>query len=224
MIKKILFFISMAVISIVISFVTMFNESSQGMQAFINETIETKEYENFLAYNDYYISTPLTSLDTEDYDVRVHNAFDVNRQNITFVVVDKTKSQGTSSQVTITCGTEEFTYQDLFFEYENGSIMVLTIYESGDGEYELNDACHSGVTNRLVITANDGDTIIDVTDSLEFINDDDITNSGVTGYTEEDLMDIQYPRGFFVPLLLPMAVLLAVTLGAVYLYRRYLKK
>ena len=67
MARKILYFFTMTFIVIIVTFLTMFTESSRGMSAFINEAIEENEYDRFLAYNDYYIDTPLASLETDDF-------------------------------------------------------------------------------------------------------------------------------------------------------------
>lgn len=223
MVKKILFVFMMAVIAVVVTFVTMFNESSKGMSAFINETIETGEYENFLKYNDYYINTPLATLDTEDYDVRIHNAFDSGVQNITIIAIDKAFHEGEESQVVITCN-EEFIYEDVFFTYDEGNVAVLTLYESGTELYQLDNSCQDGIISNLQIISNDGEVIVDLTDTIGFIEDGDFTSLGEVGYDQEDLMDIQYPRGAIVPLILPLSILLVSILGIVYLYKKVFKK
>jgi len=223
MARKILYFLMMTFIVIIVTFLTMFTESSKGMSAFINEAIEENKYDRFLAYNDYYIDTPLASLETDDYVVKVHNAFDSGRQGITIIIVDKTSGEGDDSQVKVTCD-EVFTYEDVFFEYDKGHVAVLSLYESGEGEYELDDSCEDGVIDRFEITSNSGELILDVTDSLMFINDGDFTSSGIEGYTQEDLMDIQYPRGLIVPMILPLVILLVTTLGIVFLYKKVFKK
>lgn len=223
MAKKILFFFMMTFIVIIVTFLTMFTESSKGMSAFINKAIEENEYDRFLAYNDYYIDTPLASLETEDYVVKAHNAFDSGRQSITIIIVDKTSGEGDASQVKVTCG-EVFTYEDVFFEYDNGYVAVISLYESGENKFELDDSCEDGVIDRFEITSNSGELILDVTDSLMFIDDGDFTSSGVAGYTQDDLIDIQYPRGLIVPMILPLVILLVSTLGIVFLYKKVFKK
>lgn len=219
MIKRILFIFMLLCLTGFISFLILFGESAESMQSLINQAISENDYTSFLAYNDYYMETPTILVETDDYTVLGHNAYDQEIQNITLILVDHTKSTGEEASLVITCDTEkEFDIQ--FYNYEEALVSVYSVVK-GDTEFGLPDTC---TTMDVLITANDGSVMANLTDVVGFIEDGDFTTVGVAGYTDDEMMDIQYPNGFFRPLIIPIIGLWASIITIVYLYKKFFKK
>lgn len=222
MVKKIIFAIFMIVLTYFTSFIVMYNETLKSVELIINTAISTEDYTGILAYNDYYINTPQYSYKDDSSTVGIYNAYDENVQTLTIVIVDKNKLQGELSEVSITCN-EEKKYSNIFTEYDEGSIAVLTLYQEGDDEFSLDSSCSNENFETLLVKLNDGKTIVDIDDQVGFIDDDTILH-GTPGYTIEEIEEIQYPHGLVKPLLLPVFSLWVLVSGLIYVYKKILIK
>ncbi len=222
MIKKIIFIIAMLVISYLLSFVVMFNETLDNTKSTINEAIESKDFTNILAYNDYYIDTPMYYYEGDGYIVQINNTFDEDKQSLTIIVVDYNFRQGKESALTITC-QDTYTFTDIFTDYEEGSIAVITLFNEEDSEYPLGSDCYSGYFNNLEIKSNDGETIVSINNQVGFIDEQTILNAN-QGFTDEEAKNMQYPNGVVRPLILPISMLWISVFTLIYIYKKFIKK
>lgn len=223
MIKKIFFVIIIIIVTYFASFLTMYNETVKSIKSIINEAIVSEDYSKILAYNDYYFDTPIYSFTDENYVLSIHNSYDVDTQTLSIIIVDKNKLKGEQSELKITC-EEEFVYEDIFLDYQEGNISVITLYQSGDDAYSLNNKCDSGLFNNLTIKANDGTVIASIDNEVGLIDESTIINQGIKGYSEEEIQDIQYPNGIIRPLLFPVLGLWLSVTASIFIYKKVFKK
>ncbi len=223
MVKKIFFVIFMIIMTYFTSFVVIYNETLKSVESIISDAIVNDDYHSILAYNDYYMDTPQYFSKTSDNSVSVFNTYDEGEQTITLIIVDRNKVQGEQSQLKVTC-TEEHTVSNIFTEYEDGSIAVITLYQDGEETISLEGDCLNENFENLLVTLNNGEILADVDNTIGFINEDDIVNNGVEGYTANEVEQIQYPNGLIKPLILPILSLWVIVFGLIYVYKKVLKK
>lgn len=222
MIKKIIFVIVMLIISYFLSFIVMYNETLDSVESTINTAIRSKDFTNILAYNDYYIDTPSTYVETDEYLIQINHAYNEDVQSLSIIIVDYNKRQGEESELLITC-QDTYSYTDIFTNYEAGSIAVITLFKTGDDPYALDESCSLGFFENLLVIANDGETIISLDDEVGFTEDQDILN-GTVGFTADEVQDHLYPNGLVKPLILPISILWISVIGLIYIYKKFLKK
>ncbi len=222
MIKKIIYVIIMLIITYFLSLIVMFNETLDSTKATINEAIKSKDFTEILAYNDYYIETPMYYFENGIYAVQINNTYTEDRQSLTIIVVDYNKNQGEDSILTITC-QESYSYPDIFTEYDEGSIAVITLFNEGDDTYSLSSDCSSNLFENVLIRSNNGETIVSLDGQIGFVDDQTILNA-TEGFTSEEALNLQYPNGIVKPLIIPILTLWISVFTLVYIYKKIILK
>ena len=223
MVKKIFLVISLLIMTYIASFIVMYNETLKSVESIISSAIITDDYHTILSYNDYYIDTPQYSNVTNNLSVSVYNTYDENTQTLTLIIIDRLKVQGDQSELRVTCTNEQI-FTDIFTEYDDGSIAVLTLYKDGEDEFSLKGDCLNEKIENLLVKLNDGQVVLDIDDIVGFINDEDIIQSGTKGFTIEEVEQMQYPNGLIKPLIIPILSLWIIVFGLLYVNKRFLRK
>lgn len=222
MIKRILFIILMVIVTYFLSFAVMYNETLASINTVINNAIDSNDFTDILKYNAYYKDTPMYYYEDEDYVVQINNSYSEETQSLTIIVVDKLKTQGEKSALIVTC-EETYTYTNIFSEYDDASITVVTLFKEGTGEYALGSDCSLGFFENLLVKSNDGEIIVSLDNQIGFIDEQDILNDEV-GFTVEEIEAIQYPNGMVRPLILPIGTLWISVFALIYIYKKFFKK
>jgi hypothetical protein len=221
-IKRIIFIIVMLLITYFLSFVVMFNETLDSTQKTINEAIKSKDFSDILAYNDYYIDTPMFYFENNDYIVQINNTYNEDTQSLSIIVVDYNKNQGEESSLTITC-QENYSYTNIFTEYDEGNIAVITLFREGDDIYSISSDCSSKFFENVLVKSNNGETIVSLENQVGFVDEQHILNS-IEGFTAEEAEIMQYPNGVVRPLILPVTTLWISVFTLIYIYKKFFLK
>lgn len=222
MIKKIFFVIVMILASYYLSFIVMYNQTLDSINQIVNDAISDKDYDSILSYSDFYLDTPMYYFENEDFIVQVNNTYNEGLQSLTIIVIDNHKIQGEESLLEVTC-IDTYSYNNIFIEYEQANIAVVTLYQGGESEYSLGEDCFLGKFENLFVKSNTGETIIALEDEIGFIDSQTILEAS-PGYTLEEIEEIQYPNGLVKPIILPLIGLWVSVLALIFIYRKFFKK